>query len=64
MGLGEGDQQHPDTHHDPGLIGVPKGANRGDHGVFLGIGTKRQQHTHAEIKAIQYHIEQQRQAHR
>ena len=63
VGLGEGDQEYAYTHHDPGLVGVPEGADRSDHHILFAVATKRQQHADAQIEAVENDIQKQRQPH-
>ncbi len=38
VGFGKGNQQYSDPEHDPGFVGIPEGANGGNHGVFFLLG--------------------------
>ncbi len=61
-----GERHQQDTHakHQPGLVGIPEGADAGDHGVLLVfvIGAA-QKHPHTEVIPIQDHIGQHGQRH-
>ena len=63
MRLRKRDKQYADAEHNPGLVGIPEGADRRDHHVFFLFIRQRQQDADTEIKAIEYHVHEQRKAH-
>ncbi len=59
----KGHQQQAHAKHQPGLVGIPERADGGDHGVLVGIVRPAQQHAHAQVVAVQDHVDQHRDAH-
>jgi hypothetical protein len=52
-----GERSEEDAHaqHEPGLVGVPEGPDRGDHHRLLVFGRGRHQHADAEVEAVEQH---------
>ena len=59
----EGHQQKPDRQHQPGLVGVPERADRGDHAVLFGVVGEGEQDADAKVEAVEHDVDQDRQAH-
>ena len=59
----EGDQQDADAEHQPGLVGIPEGADRRDHHVLLGGRGPVHQHAHAQVITVADHVDKHRDAH-
>jgi hypothetical protein len=59
----KGDQQQPDSQHQPGLVGVPERTDRRDHRVLLGILRRGKQDADAQVEAVEDDVDQDREAH-
>jgi len=59
---GKGDKQQPDGQHQPGLVGIPERADRGDHPVLV-LACQPGQDADTEIVSVKDNIEQDRGTH-
>ena len=63
MGGGEGHQQDADGQHQPGFIGVPEGADGGDHPVFFRRIREGKERANAKVESVKDNVDQDGDAH-
>jgi hypothetical protein len=59
----KGHKQQPHREHQPGLVGIPKGADRRDHAIFFFLIPEGQKDAHPKVKAVEHDIDEDRDAH-